>query len=159
MNGPTFIQRLATKRAQLKEGDRGFTLIELLVVVLILGIMSGIVVLAVSNSTADAKAKTCKQNALTLIAALDSYKTTSTALGGGDGTYPALPASTPAGAPTLTGYSAYDMTALEAVLVPKFIKSMPPSTEVWAFAKTPSQLDGTVAVVGRVTGCGNFGVN
>jgi general secretion pathway protein G len=67
----------------------GFTLVELLIVIVLLGIMAGIVVFAVGNSTTNAKAAGCAAEKTTLRDALESYKAhtgvypTAAAAGGG----------------------------------------------------------------------------
>lgn len=141
-----------------KNLEDGFTLIELLVVILVIGVLSGIVVLAVSNSTGDAKAKACTQNAVNLLAALDTYKATPKSLDGGEGSYPAS-TSTAAGAGDFSGYVKFTYadtgTNDLSVLVPKFIKKLPSASEVQPYYNSSKD---TVAVAGLVTGCKNAGV-
>lgn len=128
------------RRLMQRRGDGGFTLIELLVVVLVIGILSGIVVLAVSNSTTDAKQKACLANASSLMTALDVYKNTSAGQGGGGGSYMATTGSGSISVGTIT-YTAYTMTDAGdlKVLVPDFIKSLPnddAETAVTAYVDT-----------------------
>ena len=53
--------------------DRGFTLIEVLIVVVILGILAGIVALAVGNLPQAASKTGCKTEASTFYTAINSY--------------------------------------------------------------------------------------
>lgn len=153
--------------------EDGFTLIELLIVVLIIGVLSAIVVVAVSNSTGDAKAKACTQNATNLLSAMENYKATSQSLGGGEGAYPtstaaATPVASPA--PTING-STLPVGAIFVAkdgadkLSPGFIKTIPSpyaSTSsgagygLWVTAST----NGTAFVTtnGVVDGCKNAGI-
>jgi prepilin-type N-terminal cleavage/methylation domain-containing protein len=142
------------QRKRMNGHDEGFTLVELLVVILIIGVLSGIVVLAVSNSTDDAKSKACTQNAVNLLSALDTYKATSTALGGGEGSYPTAAASAVTSG-TFNGYKPYTVAELTAALVPKFIKKVPATTEVVAYVNTTT---GNAAIEGKITGCSNQGI-
>ena len=50
----------AMKNRMGQRGQGGFTLIELLVVIAILGILAGVVIFAVGNSTTNAKSASCK---------------------------------------------------------------------------------------------------
>lgn len=134
--------------------EEGFTLVELLVVILVIGVLSGIVVLAVSNSTDDAKAKACTQSSVNLLSALDTYKATSTALGGGEGQYPTAAAAA-VGSGTFAGYKPYTVAELTTALVPKFIKEVPPVTEIVAYVNTSTN---NAVVEGKITGCGNQGI-
>jgi prepilin-type N-terminal cleavage/methylation domain-containing protein len=69
--------------------QRGFTLVELLIVIVLLGVLMGIVVFAVGNSTSNAKSTGCAAEKTTLREALESYKAhtgsypTAAAAGGG----------------------------------------------------------------------------
>jgi prepilin-type N-terminal cleavage/methylation domain-containing protein len=65
------ISRALARRAK---GDAGFTLIELLVVVLILGVLSGITIVAVSDARANSVVSACNTDKVELIKALDAYK-------------------------------------------------------------------------------------
>lgn len=65
------IRRARTRRDQ---GEAGFTLIELLVVVLILGVLSGITIVAVSDARANSIVSACNTDKVELIKALDAYK-------------------------------------------------------------------------------------
>lgn len=156
MRGNTHIMTkwLQKKLSDAQKKDRGFTLVELLVVILIIGVLSGIVVLAVSNSTDDAKSKACTQSSVNLLSALDTYKATSTALGGGEGSYPTAAASA-LGSGTFSGYKPYTVAELTAALVPKFIKQVPATTVAIAYVNTTTN---NAAVEGKVTGCGNQGI-
>jgi general secretion pathway protein G len=62
-------QRLRTARAN----DNGFTLIELLIVVTILGVLSGIVVFAVSKFQSDGVTAACKADLKTVETAAEAY--------------------------------------------------------------------------------------
>jgi general secretion pathway protein G len=54
--------------------ERGFTLVELLIVIVILGILAGIVVFAVSNLTEDAAKNACATEASTVESAAEAFK-------------------------------------------------------------------------------------
>src|SRR5579862_6152096 len=77
--------------------DSGFTLVEVLIVVVILGILSGIVVIAVGSSTTNSAQAACKSDAKSVEVALEGYKAQ-------NGSYPAPGAGTPSTSPT-TYYS------------------------------------------------------
>lgn len=132
-----------------RKRDEGFTLVELLVVILIIGVLSGIVVLAVSNSTGDAKAKACTQNATNLIAALDNYKATPTTLGGGEGSYPTPTPAAAEASGAFTGWKKYDPAVLTTALVPSFIKALP--ADINAYIKADAN-DNTTVSAGATTG-------
>lgn len=160
-------------RRELAKGSQGgFTLIELLIVVLIIGVLAGIVVLAVSNSTGDARAKACTQTTSNLLAAIENYKATSTTLGGGGGSYPAAAGFTSVASPGTINGSAVPANSLylseeaaAAALVPNFIKELPDDYAtsnsasgylVWVTNTT----NGSAFVTARsvVDGCENAGI-
>jgi len=89
-----------------RQNDEGFTLIELLMVIVILGILSGIVVFAVSGITDKGQTSACKTDVKTVSTAVEAYY----AAQGVTASYPA------------------DDAAAQAALVPKFLHSWP--TEV-----------------------------
>ena len=70
-NMKNIIRRVVARR---EHGDAGFTLIELLVVVLILGVLSGITIVAVSDARANSVVSACNTDKVELIKALDAYK-------------------------------------------------------------------------------------
>jgi general secretion pathway protein G len=63
-------QRLLAAR----RGDQGFTLTELLIVIVILGILAGVVVFAVTRFSDDAKASACTADKKSIEVAVDAYK-------------------------------------------------------------------------------------
>jgi general secretion pathway protein G len=56
-----------------RKNQAGFTLIELLIVIVILGVLSGIVVFAVSGIQDQGKASACKSNVKTVTVAAEAY--------------------------------------------------------------------------------------
>jgi prepilin-type N-terminal cleavage/methylation domain-containing protein len=56
-----------------RENESGFTLIELLIVIVILGVLSGIVVFAVSGITGRSQAAACKTDLATVQTASEAY--------------------------------------------------------------------------------------
>ena len=95
-------KRTKLKLSQGKWDTRGFTLIELLVVILIIGILSGIAITAVSGARENAVVKACDANENTLLQAVSTYFVT-------NGSYPAT--SGP---------------AIATALVPTYLQTMPP---------------------------------
>jgi general secretion pathway protein G len=56
-----------------RENESGFTLIELLIVIVILGVLAGVVVFAVSAFNSDGIAAACKSDIKTISVASESY--------------------------------------------------------------------------------------
>ncbi|HVU91919.1 MAG TPA: prepilin-type N-terminal cleavage/methylation domain-containing protein [Jatrophihabitans sp.] len=56
-----------------RRNESGFTLIELLIVIVILGVLAGIVVFAVSNFNDDGKAAACKSDVKNVEIAQEAY--------------------------------------------------------------------------------------
>jgi len=71
----------AIQKRRAAAGQSGFTLIELLVVIAILGILAGVVVFAVGNTTDNAGVKACEVELRTVKTAVEAYK-------GNEGTLP-----------------------------------------------------------------------
>lgn len=57
----------------MKKHDEGFTLIELLIVIVILGILAGVVVFAVSGITDQGQDSACEADRATLEVAVEAY--------------------------------------------------------------------------------------
>jgi len=141
-----------------KKSDKGFTLIELLVVILIIGILSAIVVVAVRGSTGDAKTKACAQNAQNLMAAIDTYATANADAFPAGATDPA-PAAINATQTGVTINNAYPIASLQTALVPTFIKSVPDPTADNVVAVTYTLNGKTqVGVLCQLSGAKNAGI-
>jgi len=76
------VHRLAHQLTQRKKNESGFTLIELLIVIVILGVLSGIVVFAVSGIQDRGNAAACKTDKKTVLVAVEAFYAK-------NGTYPA----------------------------------------------------------------------
>jgi general secretion pathway protein G len=68
------IQRLRSRRDELKDGQGGFTLIELLIVIVILAILAAIVVFAVQNLSGTSAQASCNSDYKTVQTAIEAYK-------------------------------------------------------------------------------------
>ncbi len=132
------LTKLVQKRKDLRNsGDSGFTLIELLVVILIIGILSAVVVVALSGTSQDAKAKGCAQDASTLYSAIANYQTTGSTLPVPAATETgtaAAPLQIPLGNGTSSTlfYQTKIYAASElAALVPQYISKIPTDVSVY----------------------------
>ncbi|MEV8375626.1 prepilin-type N-terminal cleavage/methylation domain-containing protein [Kribbella sp. NPDC056861] len=67
------VHRRANAPAPRKKNESGFTLIELLIVIVILGVLSGIVVFAVSGIQDRGNAAACKTDKKTTLVAVEAY--------------------------------------------------------------------------------------
>ena len=87
-----------------RRNESGFTLIELLIVIVILGILAGIVVFAVSGVTDRGTSSACKTTRKTVESAVESYYAQ-------NGSYPGTVAAVVPGFlhddPTASGYSSH----------------------------------------------------
>jgi general secretion pathway protein G len=88
-----------------RRNESGFTLIELLIVIVILGVLAGIVVFAVSGINDDSKTSACKSDKKNVEIAAEAYYAQNKS-------YPA------------------DATAAEAALVPGYLHSWPSDTVI-----------------------------
>ena len=147
------LQNELEKRTKLRStSDAGFTLIELLVVILIIGILSGVVVIALGGTSKDATAKACSQNASNLYSAITNYQI---ATSGGNGALPnatgdalsgTLPIVSSTTYPTVLTGTAYTSTDL-AALVPTYISKIPGDVVAYKIATSDGKA-GVIAVVG-----------
>lgn len=111
-----------------KQSDQGFTLIELIVVIVIIGILAAIVVFALRGSTGSARLAKCKQNGSTMLAALDSYYSSTGQFPIATGTSPTVPADFAFSANTKP-YSVEDLGSL----VPDYLRSTPTLDDIAVF--------------------------
>jgi general secretion pathway protein G len=108
--------------------DQGFTLIELIVVIVIIGILAAIVVFALRGSTGSARLAKCKQNGSTMLAALDSYYSSTGQFPQATGTSPSPDAEFAFSANTKP-YTVEDLGAL----VPDYLRSTPALDDIAVF--------------------------
>lgn len=101
-----------------KYSQSGFTLIELLVVVVIIGILSGIAVVAVGNAKDRAASGACRAAQAELLKAFDMYYLDNS------GKWPSTGTATPDAASAATSWTS--STTLVAAFVPTYLKSFPP---------------------------------
>ena len=147
--------------ARKEAGQDGFTLIELMIVILIIGVLAAIVVVVLSGTNIDAKAKACARDASKLHSAFVNYEvsaalpavSTGTPVVGG-----VIPNSGSAVTYNFTPYIAADL----AVLTPSFISKIP--NDVIAYlvtAKGAVTLPNPVVIVASATfnlACASAGI-
>jgi general secretion pathway protein G len=68
------IRTLYLARKNGEKSEKGFTLIELLIVIVVLGILAGIVVFAMSNMTSQSAVSACKADAKSVEVATEGYR-------------------------------------------------------------------------------------
>jgi len=114
-----------------RRNESGFTLIELLIVIVILGVLAGIVVFAVSGINDDSKTSACKSDKKNVEIAAEAYYAQNK-------NYPAT------------------LAAAQAALVPGYLHSWPSDTTItWTFTAAAA---GPPAVPAHVTvGASNNG--
>lgn len=152
----TTLNKMIKRRRDLRAvGDKGFTLIELLVVILIIGILSAIVVIALTGTNKDASAKACSQDAANLYSAMTNYQLAS---GGGNGSFPAATGAalgTAVAGVTIPNvdttkypnfyFGATYQAADLAILVPTYISKIPTSVTPYLITMSGATA-GTMAV-------------
>jgi prepilin-type N-terminal cleavage/methylation domain-containing protein len=121
-------QLMKAHRDKRRNSDQGFTLIELIVVIVIIGILAAIVVFALRGSTGSARLAKCKQNGSTMLAALDSYYSSTGQFPRATGTSPSPDADFAFSANTKP-YSVEDLQAL----VPDYLRSTPTLDDIAVF--------------------------
>jgi prepilin-type N-terminal cleavage/methylation domain-containing protein len=124
------VNRIQLNRRQ--RGLDGFTLIELLIVIVVLGILSAIVVFALSAVTGSSAVSACNTDAKTVSGAVSAYDTQV-------GSYPAQGAAAP------DNTLAYQ----ESLLVPTYLKSWPSNANYYSIGLTP---DGQAVTVELAAG-------